>query len=122
MWLLKIWNLFLVNNFLVWLLKTKLKKKKKKKKKKSKTYFYLPNSRMQQREDSEANNMNPNEIRFAYNLLEKLLHYVDRAATNMQSIKESSKFSRKDSFKSSGADVKFFTKVILTDFLTSPRS
>ena len=51
--------------------------------------------------------------RFAYNLLSKLLEYVDKAAVNMQSIKESSRFSRKDSFKTSGEDVKFFTKVVL---------
>ncbi|RNA17217.1 ryanodine receptor 44F-like isoform X1 [Brachionus plicatilis] len=53
------------------------------------------------------------EIRFAFNLLEKLLEYVDKAALNMQSIKESAKFSRKSSFKTSGGDVKFFTKVVL---------
>lgn len=52
-----------------------------------------------------------NEVRFAFNLLEKLLEYVDKAALNMQSIKESAKFSRKSSFKISGQDVKFFTKV-----------
>lgn len=51
--------------------------------------------------------------RFAYNLLGKLLEYVDKAAVNMQSIKESLRFSRKDSFKTSGEDVKFFTKVVL---------
>lgn len=67
---------------------------------------------MVQREDSEnGNNLASMQIRFAYNLLEKLLQYVDKAALNMQSIKESSKFSRKDSFKTSGEDVKFFTKV-----------
>lgn len=56
---------------------------------------------------------NSNEVRFAYNLLEKLLQYVDKAALHMQSIKESSKFSRKETFKTSGEDVKFFTKVVL---------
>jgi ryanodine receptor 2 len=74
-----------------------------------------------------------NECRFAYNILEKLLEYVDKAAVNMQSIKESTKFSRKGSFKISGQDVKFFTKVVLplleryfqshkTFFLTSASS
>ena len=32
---------------------------------------------------------------------------------NMQSLKESAKFTRKTSFKTSGQDVKFFTKVVL---------
>lgn len=31
----------------------------------------------------------------------------------MQSLKESARFSRKQSFKTSGQDVKFFTKVVL---------
>jgi ryanodine receptor 2 len=65
-------------------------------------------------EDSEKLNSEKNEVRFAYNLLEKLLEYVDKAAINMQSIKESARFSRKNSFKISGQDVKFFTKVNLT--------
>jgi ryanodine receptor 2 len=65
-------------------------------------------------EDSEKlQSMEKNEIRFAFNLLEKLLEYVDKAAINMQSIKESARFSRKNSFKMSGQDVKFFTKVVL---------
>ena len=54
-----------------------------------------------------------NEIKFAFNLLEKLLEYVDKAAMNMQSLKESARFSRKATFKTSGQDVKFFTKVVL---------
>lgn len=62
-------------------------------------------------EDSDKLNSGKNEVRFAYNLLEKLLEYVDKAAINMQSIKESARFSRKNSFKTSGQDVKFFTKV-----------
>lgn len=62
-------------------------------------------------EDSDKLNSGKNEVRFAYNLLEKLLEYVDKAAINMQSIKESARFSRKSSFKTSGQDVKFFTKV-----------
>jgi ryanodine receptor 2 len=61
------------------------------------------------------NERKDNEIRFAYNLLEKLLEYVEKAASNMQSLKESSRFSRKGSFKTSGGDVKFFTKVILAN-------
>lgn len=52
-------------------------------------------------------------MRFAFNLLEKLLEYVDKAALNMHSIKESAKFSRKGSFRTSGQDIKFFTKVVL---------
>lgn len=65
-------------------------------------------------EDSEKlNSLEKNEVRFAYNLLEKLLEYVDKAAINMHSIKESARFSRKNSFKMGGQDVKFFTKVVL---------
>ena len=64
-------------------------------------------------EDSEKLNSGKNEVRFAYNLLEKLLEYVEKAAINMQSIKESARFSRKSSFKTPGQDVKFFTKVVL---------
>ena len=68
----------------------------------------------QQRDDYDPMNSNSQgEVRFAYNLLEKLLQYVDKAALNMQTIKQSAKFSRKENFKSSGEDVKFFTKVVL---------
>ena len=52
-----------------------------------------------------------NEVKFAYNMLEKLLEYCEKASINMQSLKESARFSRKGSFKMSGQDVKFFTKV-----------
>lgn len=51
-------------------------------------------------DESEKGNHERTEIRFAYNLLEKLLEYVDKAALNMQAIKESA-----------GGDVKFFNKV-----------
>lgn len=64
-------------------------------------------------DESDKGNHDRTEIRFAFNLLEKLLEYVDKAALNMQSIKESAKFSRKSSFKTSGGDVKFFTKVFI---------
>lgn len=53
------------------------------------------------------------EVKFAHNLLEKLLEYVEKASLNMQPLKESAQFSRKQSFKTSGQDVKFFTKVVL---------
>ena len=53
------------------------------------------------------------EVKFANNLLEKLLEYVEKASINMQPLKESACFSRKPSFKTSGQDVKFFTKVVL---------
>ena len=44
-------------------------------------------------DDTEnLNERKDNEIRFAYNLLEKLLEYVEKAASNMQSLKESSRF------------------------------
>ncbi|UJR09568.1 hypothetical protein I4U23_013803 [Adineta vaga] len=55
----------------------------------------------------------PNEKRFAYSLLEKLLEYVERTSFTMQSYKESSKFSLHETYALITKDVKFFGKVVL---------
>jgi len=51
------------------------------------------------------------ELRFAYSLLEKLIQYLDTASINMKLLKPSSIFSRRNSFKRSTRDIKFFSKV-----------
>ncbi|XP_035704010.1 ryanodine receptor isoform X5 [Folsomia candida] len=51
--------------------------------------------------------------RFAYNFLEKLLHYLDISSINMKSFVPSANFSRRSSFKETTRDVKFFSKVVL---------
>uniref|UniRef100_A0AC34QR18 Ryanodine receptor n=1 Tax=Panagrolaimus sp. JU765 TaxID=591449 RepID=A0AC34QR18_9BILA len=53
------------------------------------------------------------EKRFAYNLLEKLLQYLEQASFRMRSIKPSQELTRRNSFKREGQDVKFFEKVVL---------
>lgn len=53
------------------------------------------------------------ELRFAYSLLEKLIAYLDRATINMKLLKPSTTFSRRNSFKTSSRDIKFFSKVVL---------
>lgn len=53
------------------------------------------------------------ELRFAYSLLEKLIQYLDRATINMKLLKPSGNFSRRNSFKTSTRDIKFFSKVVL---------
>jgi ryanodine receptor 2 len=52
-----------------------------------------------------------NDKRFAYTLLEKLLEYVERAASAMHNYKESSKFSLHETYRLTSKDVKFFGKV-----------
>jgi ryanodine receptor 2 len=51
------------------------------------------------------------ELRFAYSLLEKLIQYLDTASINMKLLKPSGIFSRRNSFKTSTRDIKFFSKV-----------
>lgn len=51
------------------------------------------------------------EKRFAYNLLEKLIQYLDQASTKMKTVKPSQELTRRNSFKKEGQDVKFFEKV-----------
>ncbi|CAI5451931.1 unnamed protein product [Caenorhabditis angaria] len=53
------------------------------------------------------------EKRFAYNLLEKLISYLEQASLKMKSVKPSQELTRRNSFKKEGQDVKFFEKVVL---------
>uniref|UniRef100_A0A1I7XL42 RyR domain-containing protein n=1 Tax=Heterorhabditis bacteriophora TaxID=37862 RepID=A0A1I7XL42_HETBA len=53
------------------------------------------------------------EKRFAYNLLEKLIQYLEQASLKMKSVKPSQELTRRNSFKKEGQDVKFFEKVVL---------
>lgn len=53
------------------------------------------------------------EKRFAYNLLEKLIQYLEQASYKMKSVKPSQELTRRNSFKKEGQDVKFFEKVVL---------
>ncbi|KAJ8665342.1 hypothetical protein QAD02_007004, partial [Eretmocerus hayati] len=53
------------------------------------------------------------ELRFAYSLLEKLIAYLDKATINMKLLRPSDTFSRRNSFKTSTRDIKFFSKVVL---------
>jgi len=57
------------------------------------------------------------ELRFSYSLLEKLIHYIDRASINMKLLKPSGTFSRRSSFKICTRDIKFFSKVCLNFIL-----
>lgn len=56
------------------------------------------------------------ELRFSYSLLEKLIHYIDRASINMKLLRPSATFSRRSSFKICTRDIKFFSKVHLECF------
>lgn len=58
------------------------------------------------------------ELRFAYSLLEKLIQYLDRATINMKLLKPSSTFSRRNSYKTSSRDIKFFSKVHYLDSIS----
>lgn len=53
------------------------------------------------------------EKRFAFNLLEKLLAYLEQANLRMRSLKPSHELTRRNSFRREGQDVKFFEKVVL---------
>ncbi|KJH53392.1 hypothetical protein DICVIV_00330 [Dictyocaulus viviparus] len=53
------------------------------------------------------------EKRFAYNLLEKLIQYLEQASLKMKSVKPSQELTRRNTFKKEGQDVKFFEKVVL---------
>ena len=64
--------------------------------------------------DSQADSgvgVSSTEKRFAYSLLEKLLEYVDKAALNLNQIKPSTNYSRRNSYSTATEDVKFFGKV-----------
>lgn len=68
-------------------------------------------SRVGQNETEQGSAGPAVELRFAYSLLEKLIQYLDRATINMKLLKPSSTFSRRNSFKTSTRDIKFFSKV-----------
>ncbi|XP_013392084.1 ryanodine receptor [Lingula anatina] len=73
-------------------------------------------SNSRQSKDSEADSgvgVSATEKRFAYSLLEKLLEYVDKAAVNLNTLKPSSRYSRRESYTMATEDVKFFGKVVL---------
>ncbi|CAI4225083.1 unnamed protein product [Auanema sp. JU1783] len=53
------------------------------------------------------------EKRFAYNLLEKLIQFLEQASLKMRSVKPSQELTRRNSFRKEGQDVKFFEKVVL---------
>lgn len=53
------------------------------------------------------------EKRFAYNLLDKLIQYLEQASVKMKPIKPSQELTRRNTFKKEGQDVKFFEKVSL---------
>ncbi|KAL4003146.1 RIH domain family protein [Acanthocheilonema viteae] len=60
--------------------------------------------------DSERSSV---EKRFAYNLLKKLIQYLEQSSLKMKTIKPSQELTRQNSFKKEGQDVKFFEKVVL---------
>ena len=62
--------------------------------------------------DSTADAKNP-ENRFAYRLLEKLISYLDTAASSMKILKPSANFTRRNSFSKPNKNVKFFVRVVL---------
>ncbi|OQV16829.1 Ryanodine receptor [Hypsibius exemplaris] len=53
------------------------------------------------------------ESRFAYSLLEKLLHYCQVTSAKMRNNTPSNNFTRRKSYKETSGDVKFFGKVVL---------
>ncbi len=63
-------------------------------------------------EGGRAAAKNP-ENRFANNLLEKLIMYLDCSAPNLKLVKPSSNFSVRSSYRKSERAVKFFFKVVL---------
>ncbi|KAJ8959410.1 hypothetical protein NQ318_022100 [Aromia moschata] len=74
--------------------------------------LHRPNRGGQQ--ETEQSAVGPSvELRFAYSLLEKLIQYLDRATINMKLLKPSQTFSRRNSYKTSSRDIKFFSKVVL---------
>lgn len=75
--------------------------------------LHRPSRGTAQEQQEQAAAVSTGELRFAYNLLEKLVAYMDRAIINMKLLKPSSIFSRRCSFKTTGRDIKFFSKVVL---------
>ena len=63
--------------------------------------------------EGDKQKVNPDN-RFANNLLEKLISYLDAAVPCMKLLKPSSNFTRKNDFKQSDRKVVFFSKVVLS--------
>lgn len=78
---------------------------------KSACFHFRPSRGTAQEQQEQAAAVSTGELRFAYNLLEKLVAYMDRATINMKLLKPSAIFSRRCSFKTTGRDIKFFSKV-----------
>lgn len=76
-------------------------------------YVYRPNRNGRPAEAEQLAAATTGELRFSYSLLEKLIHYIDRASINMKLLRPSSTFSRRSSFKICTRDIKFFSKVNL---------
>jgi ryanodine receptor 2 len=53
------------------------------------------------------------ENRFANNLLDKLISYLDSSVSGMKLVRPSANFTRRNDFKKSAKNVKFFFKVVL---------
>ncbi|GMR59737.1 hypothetical protein PMAYCL1PPCAC_29932, partial [Pristionchus mayeri] len=73
----------------------------------------LEGSQTERIKSDEAIQRSSVEKRFAFNLLEKLIQYLEQASLKMKSIKPSQELTRRNSFKKEGQDVKFFEKVVL---------
>lgn len=80
-------------------------------------FLYRPNRNGGPTEAEQLAAASTGELRFSYSLLEKLIHYIDRASINMKLLKPSSTFSRRSSFKICTRDIKFFSKVRLNTIL-----
>lgn len=78
--------------------------------------FIRPNRNGRPAEAEQLAAVTTGELRFSYSLLEKLIHYIDRASINMKLLRPSSTFSRRSSFKICTRDIKFFSKVYLNYF------
>ena len=62
-------------------------------------------------DDGRSSKSNP-ENRFANNLLDKLLMYLDNSAPQMKLLRPSANFSRRNDFVRTNRMVKFFFKVL----------
>lgn len=79
-------------------------------------YIYRPNRNGGPTEAEQLAAASTGELRFSYSLLEKLIHYIDRASINMKLLKPSGTFSRRSSFKICTRDITFFSKVYFNDY------
>lgn len=61
----------------------------------------------------EGSNTGGSSTRFASSLLEKLNQYLDTASISLKLLKPSAVFSRRNSYRETSRDIKFFSKVVL---------